>query len=83
MNYFLNGLSGKVKFPDCDELEDDLPSDLSVIISAEPLLVADFDRNLLLLRLGILLLSRFWGLGVGCLSPIFVGFVGFSGTVFG
>ena len=64
-------------------LEDDLPPDLGVVISAEPLLLAEFDPNLLLLWLGLLSLSLFWWLGVGFFSSIFVGSVGFSGTVFG
>ena len=56
--FVLGGLSGKVKLPDGDKLENDLPPVFGVVISAEPLPVAEFDRNLLLLRL-LLLLSHF------------------------
>ena len=55
------------KLPDSAKLKDDPPSFFGVVISTEPLPVADFDRNLLLLRLRLLLLSLFGGLKVCCL----------------
>ena len=54
-----DGIYGKVKLPDCDKREDDLPPVFGMVISAETLPMVEFGRNLLMLRLGLLLLSLF------------------------